>query len=779
MREKIRFNEEWLFHRGDIETKEPPYKGAAYMQAKTARRLTDPAAYAYNDRPNDYRMDALYTAERWESVTLPHDYVILQAPDPNENCGLGYFKYENAWYRKHFTLTQEDKGRRIALYFEGVATQCEVFVNGCPVGRNFCGYTSFEIDISDFVWFEKPNVVAVYVNTQQHEGWWYEGGGIYRNVWLLKTDPVHIDLYGVYVCPTHIENDKWRVRFETTVANGSEKEVGVTVKTILRAPSGDFVAAAEAALTLGGYCRDAAESFCEVRAPLLWDLDAPNLYTIETTLYLDGEPLDSDSTRTGFRTFAATNDGFILNGRAVKIKGVCAHEDFGLCGKAVPDNIHRYKLQMLKEMGANGYRASHYPQNERIMDALDELGFIAMAETRWFDSSAAGIEQLEMLIKRDRNHPSVFFWSLGNEEPKHRTDEGVRMFRRMRAAVLRLDDTRLITSAVCAPPDKAPIMAELDVIGVNYNTHLYDDIRRLYPDKPIIATESCATSTTRGWYRDDCPELGYMSAYDKDSSDLFRSREFTWNFLAERPYVLGCFQWDGFEHRGESLWPRLCSQAGAIDLFLQKKDAFYQNLSCFGDEPMIHLLPHWNLPAKEGDIVRVVAYTNCEQAELFLGTTSLGTQKAEKYHPVEWKVPYRQKKISVVGYKDGKKAACDSHIRAGAPVCLRLRADTPLPAPANGRDVVLLTCTALDSEGNTVPNASLLARFSANRFGRVIATGSDVCDHEPVFRSERQMRAGSITVAVQVGKEAGMLRVYAEADGLCGAVCDIPLKEED
>ena len=221
MAEKILWNADWMFHRGEIETKMPPYKGAAYMQAKTERMLTGPAAYAYNDRANDYRTRAVYTEEKWERVELPHDYVLLQEPSAQYNCGLGYFLYENAWYRKHFSLCEADRGKRLALYFEGVATRCEVFVNGCPVLENDCGYTSFEVDISDFVWFDRENVVAVHVMTDRHESWWYEGGGICRSVFLKKSDPLHIALYGVYVCPERLADGRWRANFTVTVENGS------------------------------------------------------------------------------------------------------------------------------------------------------------------------------------------------------------------------------------------------------------------------------------------------------------------------------------------------------------------------------------------------------------------------------------------------------------------------------------------------------------------------------------------------------------------------------
>lgn len=776
MAEKILFNEDWRFHRGEIEVEMPPYKGASYMQAKTESQLTGPAAYAYNDRINDYRTSALYTSEKWEKIDLPHDYVILQEPEEKYNCGLGYFKYENAWYRKHFSLDESDKCRRLALYFEGVATHSEVFVNGVSVCRNYCGYTSFEVDITDFVRYDKENVVAVHIITDRHECWWYEGGGICRNVWLKKSEPLFIPLFGVYVRPEYIESEKWEVNFETELESGFNFDVDATVKFTLFDPSGNAVAEALAEKRVDAYGKAKATAKTDITSPARWDIDSPNVYKVKTDVFCGDVLCDSEIVSTGFRTFKAEKDGFYLNGKKVKLKGVNAHEDFGLTGRAVPENIYRYKIDMLCDMGANAYRCSHYPQNEAVMDALDEKGFIVMSEVRHYNSSPEGLRQLEMLIKRDRNHPSVFFWSLGNEEPRHRSEEGIKMYRRMKAYAEQFDGTRIFTSAVCAPPEKAPIMGELDVIGINYNMDMYDTARELYPEKPFIATEFAATSTTRGWYREDSPVRGYMSAYDKDTDSLFRSREFCWKFITSSEDILGGYQWDGFEHRGESLWPRLCSQAGAIDLFLRKKDAFYQNKSHWSDEPMIHMLPHWNLPEKEGDAVRVAVYTNCEEAELFLGEKSLGRQAVEKYSVVSWSVPYVDERVSVVGYNSGKEVVRDFTEKTGKPCRLALELDNS-DIVANGRDIALVSCYALDEEGRKVPNASPTVYFSTNALGKIVGTGSDVCDHERVDLPYRRMREGVIAVAVKVGRESGTLKIYAEADGLLGDTLEIALGE--
>lgn len=360
----------------------------------------------------------------------------------------------------------------------------------------------------------------------------------------------------------------------------------------------------------------------------LWSPDEPNMYAAVTKLYVGSEQTDEYVTRFGFRYYVLDPDkGLFINDKHYKIKGLCGHADCGLTGKAVPDNIHRYKVRLMKEMGANGYRTSHYMQAEALMDALDENGFIVMDETRWFESTDEGREQLRALVRRDRNRPSVFFWSVGNEEPFHATEKGRRICRSLINFVRKLDDSRTIMSAVSFTPDKATVYDELDAIGINYNWHTYEGLHKKYPDKAVFASECCATGTTRGWYFAADPNRGYLPAYDRDSSVDFKGREFTWKFLDGNDWLLGGYQWIAFEHRGEAIWPRLCSQSGAIDLFMQKKDAFYQNKSHWTDEPMVHLLPHWNFAGFEGMPIRVAAYTNCDEIELFHNGKSVGRQK--------------------------------------------------------------------------------------------------------------------------------------------------------
>lgn len=774
MREKICLDENWLFHRGDILRKRPTVKGPIYSGAKTVRERWGAASPAYNDSPDDYG-GGEFQSDRWDRVNLPHDYVIEGEFDKNENNALGYLRYDNAWYRRHFKLDDADRDRRLTLYFEGITGQSTIYLNGVPLYHNFCGYTSFEVDITDFVIFGGDNVLAVYIDASHHESWWYEGGGIYRHVWLVKTDMICVDLWGVQICPKKIRESVWEVEIHTTVRNVTAEPADVRVTTDLLDRDGNRAGACGASVTVPAKGTAAVTYRTIVDDPTLWQVGCGYLYTAETKVYINKEEIDTVRDRFGFREVICDPEhGLFVNGKHVKICGVCGHYDYGLTGKAVPDNIFRYKVKMLAEMGANGYRTSHYPQSEALMDALDEAGFIVLDETRWFTSTPEGISQLEMLVKRDRNRPSVFFWCVGNEEPLFAEERGHRIVDSLLQIVRNLDPTRPVTAA-CDRPDKATVYSNLDVIGINYGLASYDAVHEKFPDRPVMSTENCATGTTRGWYWDDSPEQGYINAYDRDTNTWFRGRELTWKFLMEREWVMGGYQWIGIEHRGETMWPRLCSQSGAIDLFMQKKEAFYQNKSLWTAEPMVYLIPHWNHDGHEGENLRVRVYTNCDEVELFADGVSIGRAAVEKYGHAEWEVEYHPGKIEAVAYMDGTEVCRDVRETTGRPVRLKLIAENPDDVTANGQDIAVFTCVALDDAGREVPDASPTVRFTSNALGRVVGTGSDVSDHTPVASPVRKMRAGRIAVAVRCGKTHGTLKLYAESEGLAAARCEVEI----
>ena len=778
MRTEELFDKDWLFHLGDIEVKYPTVKGPAYVMAKTQRMKMGPASVAYNDRPDDFRMDDLkeISSERWEVVELPHDFMVTQPVDERNNNALGFVEYKNAWYRKHFKLSKDDLGKRITLLFDGIATHATVYLNGCLMKHNFCGYTSFEVDISDVAEYgeDKDNVLAVYVvTTDGHEGWWYEGGGIYRHVHLIKTAPVCTELWGVYAAPKKLTDTDWRVDIETTILN--ETYTDKAVKAVTRIVDSDGNTVAEASGEGSVELKDKAtlKYSATVSSPKLWDVDEPNLYTVVTDVYSEGELTDTYTTRIGFRTVRMDpNEGFFLNEKHLKIQGVCCHHGCGLTGKAVADNVLRYQVGLMKEMGANGYRTSHYPQAAETMDALDESGFIVMDETRWFESTEEGKEQLTMLMKRDRNRPSVVFWSVGNEEPHHGTEVGRRICKTLMALAHKLDKTRCIMTAV-DHPEKATVYDELEAVGINYNDAIYDEFHAKYPDKPIFSSECAAAGTVRGWYFDDAHERGKVSAYDHDINHYFIGREKTLK-MHDKPWVMGVYIWTGMEYRGEARWPRLCSCSGAVDLFLQRKDAFYQLQSFWTKKPMVHLLPHWNWEGYEGREIRVSAYSNCDEVALFLNGREIGRKILAHYDHAEWQVVYEPGKLEAVAYKDGIEVARDVKVTTGKPHRLKLRLETPT-ATANGRDMALFTCYTEDENGNEVPTASPFVSFNCNTLGTIAATGSDNSDHVPVTCPDRKMWAGLATLAVKLGETHGKLTVFASAEGLIPAVIDVEI----
>lgn len=766
MREKISFNSNWMFKIGDQHLPPAPFKDVIYLGAKTERELRGYAS-------KDYGKNRQMAFESWQNITLPHDYIITQEPKPEFNNTLGYFDYQNAWYRKSFKLNEEDNGKRISIYFEGIATHATVYLNGCLMAHSFCGFTSFEVDITDMVKFDDVNVLAVYVNTtDKHEGWWYSGGGIYRKVWLIKTELVSIDLWGAYVHPEKREND-WSIPVDVTLRN--DDAVERTVKVFADILDGEAVVASTdcGEITLGAKDKGDIHLLTSLKDPKLWDCDTPNLYSAVIHV-LDGDnEIDTLKTRFGFRTIRFDPDhGFFLNDKPTKIKGVCCHEDYGLEGKAISDPVKRLRLERLREMGANGYRTSHYPQSEYTFDCLAELGYLVMAETRWFESTKEGLEQMEMLIKCHRNNPAIIMWSLGNEEPLHNDPIGKRIFVTMREHAKRFDNTRPFTTAVSHEPAKAPVMDEVDIIGINYNLRDYDSLHEKFPNKMIFASECCAVGSTRGWtYPDDSKARGYLHCYD-NRTGWFMSREVTWKFIMEREWLGGGYQWAGIEHRGETEWPRLCSQSGALDMFLQKKDAFYENKAHWTSEPMAHILPHWNLPDRVGEEVWVWVYTNCDEIELWQDGERVGRVGVERFGHAEFYVTYRPGRLEAKGYRNGEYVCSDIVETTGEPVALELELQNK--HPLTKWDTAVFNCYALDSNGRRVPDASPFLSFDSNENTRIIGTGSDIADHTPVPSLDRKMRAGIASVCVKL-QGGDKLKLYAKAEGLKPAsfICEI------
>lgn len=767
MREILNIDSGWLFHLGEIEIGEPLQKGPIYSSSKSESVRWGPAARYYDDRSDSYGAPVIPT-DNWITVDLPHDYIVNQPLDKEANNTRGYIRYQNAWYRKRIKISANDSGKRILLQFGAIATHCTVYVNGHLIKRNFCGYVPFEADITDVVEYDENavNVIAVYTDAKKHEGWWYEGGGICRHVRLVKTSPICVDTYGIHVIPEKKSDKCWIVSVNVSVLNESDSDENIDVIVKIKGKSGTAAEAKQTVFTETGKHADAKLEL-PVSSPLLWDTESPNMYDAEVTLIKNGEETDRDTARFGFRTFRFDSDeGFILNGRRVQINGVCCHEGFGITGRAVPDAIQRYQIQLMKEMGANGYRTAHYPHDEATMDALDENGFIVMDETRWFNTDEESIKQLETLIKRDRNRPGVFMWSIGNEEPCYRNATGVRIAKRLTRIIKALDSTRPVTSAADADPLNSATSDQMEMIGINYNLQKWDDVKLKYPDKPIFISECCATGTTRGWYEPDNSQLGRLSAYDKDTNSWFLGREKTAAAVTARKWIAGAYQWAGIEHRGETQWPRICSSSGAVDMYLIKKDAFYQNKSFWTDEPMVHILPHWNLSEHTGEEIRVVVYTNCEAVELIQDGVSLGTQHISDCGHAEWNVIYKPGSLTARGLRNGVYTE-ETVKTTGKAESIALYNVTDIPYKGE-RGYILVNCVCLDCSGLIVPDASPEILFYTNNTAaaKIKGTGSDICDHVPPESPLRRMWAGSCMVLIETSGLPGEITLFAKSHGL-------------
>ncbi len=768
-RQRLLMDWGWKFHRGDVPSEAGTDYGSVIEVCK-AESGQGPARVLYNEHG-------------WQDVRLPHDWVVAEPFDPSlpgaHHCkprGIG-------WYRRTFSLSQDRAGMRAVLQFDGVATRAQVWVNGRLVARSQSGYTPFCADITDCLNYDDTaNVVAVRVDATEHEGWWYEGAGIYRHVWLVLADRVSVDTSGVWVNPQRedAELGLWRVPVETTLYNAGSAAEHVSLVSSIETYEGRVVAQAESVAEVPARGQAVVHQSMSVRHPALWSLERPTLYRLRSQILREGTPADQEETSFGFRTLRfSADEGFFLNEVPVKLKGTCNHQDHAGLGVALPDRIQAYRVQRLKTMGSNAYRSAHNPPAPELLDACDALGMLVMDEARRFSSSAEGLAELETMIRRDRNHPSIILWSIFNEEPLQATEAGMRTAESMRARVRALDSSRPVTGAMnhgwLEATDGVPANAAvaLDVIGINYNLSQYDAVRALYPDKPIVASESAAASTTRGMYD---REAGYIPAYDHKEYDFGSSVRDAWRAVAERRDVMGTFLWTGIEYRGEERWPTIQSQSGMLDICCQPKDNAWLCRALWSADPaMVHILPHWNWSGREGQTIEVWCYSNCESVELYFDGQSLGEQPANPYEPPRWHVPYRRGVLQALGKREGVAVAQDFAETTGGPAALQLANGVSL-LRSDGEDACPVEVSTLDVDGNMVPTADDLVRFTLHGDGEIIGVGNgDPQSHEPDAAAERRLFNGKCQVIVRAGFSPGELTLVAEADGLVPASLRIPV----
>lgn len=763
----------WLFHQGDLPispTAPLPLSGspAECMELREGKWSPLPAFAPGHD---------------WVEVDLPHDFVVGgNFLHEDRLCSHGYLPAGVGWYRREFSLPGTDRGRKILLEFDGVYRNSTVWVNGHRLGTHLSGYTSFAYDLTDVARYgdEGGNVILVRADASEFEGWWYEGGGIYRHVWLVKTDRLHVAQWGVQITTPAVSAEKAEVRIGTTVRNEHAQAAAFELVTTILDGAGREVAAVRSAHNLEHDIETEILQRTIVHKPLLWSVDEPNLYSALTEVRVGGAVVDSCETTFGIRTIEFTRDhGFFLNGKPLPIKGICMHQDFAGVGVALPDSLIAYKLRLLKEMGCNAVRSAHHPPTPELLDLCDRMGLMVMDENRHLDSSRDGLDDLARMIRRDRNHPCIILWSLENEEHLEGTEMGARILETLARAARRMDPTRPVTAAMNKGHGSGGYADVLDVVGHNYGHNRGRDVadHEAHPGRKILGSENASCTTTRGIYeRDDA--RGHCPADGSYIEDWGCTGERAWQDFMAHPFLTGVFIWTGFDYRGEPTpyrWPCINSHFGLMDTCGFPKDQYHYFRSVWTDEPMVHIFPHWNRPCPEGELVTVRAYSNCETVELYLNGQSLGEKPMPPGGHLAWEVAYVPGELKAVGRRDGREAASMVAATTGAPAGVRLDADRGVLV-ADGCDTAVVRVAILDERGRVVPTADDEVLFTLEGPGRIIGVGNgNPSSHEPDKSNRRRAFNGYCLVIIQAGGEPGRLVLHGRAPGLTPASVAIDL----
>ncbi len=778
-----------------------------------------------------------YDDSGWRKLNLPHDWAVEGdfSKDNPSGTGGGALPGGVGWYRKAFTVDKADQGKRLRIDFDGAYMNSTVYINGHKLGTRPYGYISFSYDLTPYIDWEGQNVLAVRVdNAEQPNSRWYSGCGIYRNVWLTKTAPVHVAQWGTYVTAEGISESSALLKLRTTVQNDADAAPAAQVKVLsqLLDAAGKVVGEAVSDLELeAGTTKEIAQEIT-LANPQLWSLENPYIYKVKTMLQQDGKTVDTYYTNTGVRTFRFDADkGFFLNGKQVKINGVCMHHDLGCLGAAVNTRAIERQLEILKEMGCNGIRCSHNPPAPELLDLCDRMGFIVMDETfdmwrkrktahdysRYFDEWHE--RDLTDLVVRDRNHPSIFMWSIGNEVLEQWSDakadtlslaeanlilnfghskemlskEGEMsvnslLTKKLADMVRALDPTRPVTAG-CNEPDPNNHLfrsGALDIIGFNYHDDWFAGVPKNFPGKPFLVTESVSGLMTRGYYRMpsdssyvwperwDKPfydESYACSSYDNCHVPWGNRHEGTWAHVKNNDFISGQYIWTGFDYIGEPTpygWPARSSYFGVIDLAGFPKDVYYMYQSEWrSDKTVLHLFPHWNW--QPGQTVDLWAYyNNADEVELFVNGKSQGVRSKngkDVFH-VCWRVTFEPGSIKAVSRKDGKVVAEKEIRTAGEPAQIRLTPDRA-SIQADGRDLSFVTVEILDKDGNLCPNADNKVTFDVQGDGFIagVDNGSPI-SMERFKANHRKAFYGKCLVVVQNNGKPGDIRLTATAEGL-------------
>jgi beta-galactosidase len=793
----------------------------------------------------------------WRAVDLPHDWMIEGVPgadpskmegpfDPKSPAGPGggYLNGGIGWYRKTFTVPDTSKGKRVSILFDGAYMDVDIYLNGQKLGNHPYGFTSFFFDLTPGLKFgAQENVVAVRLNVQQPCCRWYSGAGLYRHVWLTTTEPLHLATWGIYITTPEATATGARVAVKTQLENAGAGPAEAKLTTILLDPGGQEVGRAEqSGLVAAGGSTGLSQDFTLPSAQL-WSPDSPVLYHAVSELRLNGALVDSTTTPFGIRHVEFTTDqGLLLNGRHVEIHGVCDHHDLGCLGSVALRRGFQRQLEILKTMGCNALRTSHNPPSPELLDLCDQMGFLVMDEcfdewkqnktkygyARFFDDWSQ--KDLASMLDRDRNHPCIILWSIGNEIPDGRSPKGAIEGRPLVDLCHREDPSRPVTAAVPSPEKSVKVGFDkiLDVFGINYDPAFYTDPGVRGVEK-LFGSETASTADSRGEYGLTLDAAGNIQAQIFPDRKVHQMPDYDhwyppWGSAAETeeialqndPWVAGEFMWTGFDYIGEPTpypWPSRSSYFGAIDLCGFPKDRFYMYQSQWSSRPMVHLMPHWTWPGFEGKPISVRVYSNADTVELFLNGRSLGAkhlpadaervelattlarvavvegaekptastmpkQKVMEDNPsvhLAWTVPYAPGELKAVASKDGKVVATDVVHTAGAPARLALEADRTQIA-GNGQDLSFIKVSILDQDGNVCPNAADEIHFQLAGDAAALAgvDDGDAINHESFQGTQHSAYHGlALAVIKSHFDQAGAVTLSASAAGLAPASVEI------
>ena len=724
IREKLLMDFDWKFAYGHPYDVSQDYShGTSYFSYFAKAGYGDGAAAAgFDDRA-------------WRVLDLPHDFAVEQGFSPDGSHSHGYKaigrnfpEVSVGWYRKTFFIPEEDRGRRISITFDGAHRDSRVFINGHFLGNEESGYNAFTYDITQYLSYGGNNTIAVRVDATYEEGWYYEGAGIYRHVWMHKTSPLHVAQYGTFVY-AEVEGNRAVVTVETEILNQNIEAARFRVlQQLLDANDKVLAEALSGEKSIGVLDEVKLKQHMQVENPRLWSLEDPYLHRVRTIIMSGADTTDIYYTTTGIRTIHwDAKKGFFLNGEHVKLKGTNNHQDHAGVGTAIPDELQYFRIAKLKEMGSNAYRTSHNPPTPEVLEACDRLGMLVINENRLMGTAPFVKDYMERLFKRDRNHPSIILWSLGNEEWAIEGNIiGEQIIAEMQAYANQLDPTRPKNAASSGGWGNG-VSKHIEVMGFNYlGNGDHDAYHAKFPDKPSVGTEEGSTNTTRGIYFDD-PERQHIAAYDRTAQGgHFKTIEYTWQFYDARDYLAGMFIWTGFDYRGEPTpysWPSIHSYFGMYDVCGFPKDNVFYLKSWWGNEPVLHLFPHWNWEGREGDTIKVVAYSNCDEVELFVNKKSVGRKTMERNGHLAWPVPYEAGSIKAVGYKNGKKILEQTHETTGEPASLVLEAHKS-SFKADGEDVAVIAVSSTDRRGRHVPTANNPVWFEIEGPGKIIGVGN-------------------------------------------------------